>query len=111
MDRKEILEALIRFESPLPDLTKAVRSLSWDADPVVILRRLDIANVLDRFASGELDATTIEDWANLIECREDIDYEPDHEESVAQAIFDLANPILYGPLEITVPEIYARFRE
>ena len=38
----------------------------------------------------------LEEWANLIECREDIGFE---DEKTQEMIFKLANPYLYGKLD------------
>ena len=40
-----------------------------------------------------------EAWADLIECREDIDYQSERDEEILEAIYVLANPALNGPLD------------
>jgi len=110
MSRLATLSSLIRFEAPIGDLKAAVASLSWDADPVVTLTRRDIAYVLERFADGEIAAVAVEEWANLVECREDIQYEPGHEEIISESIHDLANPLLGGRLPAIAPNILSRLR-
>jgi hypothetical protein len=107
MDRRATLRALIQLDVPLSDLQIALAAFDWDAEPVVTLRRFDIAAILHRFASGEIDALTVEDWANRIECREDIRFEPDHEEIVSAALHDLANPVLQGRLDVIAPDVLA----
>lgn len=98
MNRREVLNALIRFEQPIADLEVAVSQLDWDAEADAILTRKDIASVVSRFLAGQLTAAQVERWANLLECREDIDFEPRYEGPVADAVFDLANPDLQGSL-------------
>lgn len=83
-------------------------TLECDAEPVATLGRLDIASVLNGFLAGQLDAGAVEEWANLVECREDITFERREEETVADAIFDLANPALQGPLGEIAPRVMAR---
>jgi hypothetical protein len=110
MNRQEFLSALVLFNAPISDLRTALALLNWDDDPVVILTRRNIAIVLDRFKNSEIDADTVEEWANLIECREDIRYESGHENTIAEAIQRLANPVLYGPLAEVAPNIQSSLR-
>ena len=41
--------------------------------------------------------SSIEKWANIIECREDLDFE---NEELKEIIETIANPILYGELDV-----------
>lgn len=105
MNREAVLSSLIRFDAPITKLRTELGSLSWDSDPVITLSRHDIVAVLERFATGKIDALTVEDWANLVECREDIDFEAGYEDVVHAAIHDLANPLLSGELRILAPAL------
>jgi hypothetical protein len=64
---------------------------------------------LPRFLKGELSADAVEEWANLIECREDIDFEPElsiylkGEISMASSIADL---ITVGSVYLQLMSIY-----
>jgi hypothetical protein len=98
MDHRAILASLIRFDQPLAELEATLNGLDGDGEPVVTLTRKDIAAIVHRYQGGLLHAGEVERWANLIECREDIAFEPRHEPVVADAIFDLANPDLQGAL-------------
>ena len=110
MSRETVLLSLIRFDAPIPKLRAELDSLTWDSDPVVTLARRDIVAVLERFSAGEIDALTVEDWANLVECREDIDFEAGYEDVIYAAIHDLANPVLSGELHVLAPGILAGLR-
>ncbi|QOZ37367.1 hypothetical protein [Bradyrhizobium sp. CCBAU 53421] len=105
MNRHAALQSLIRFDAPIPDLEARLRSFGWDSDEVVTLTRRHIADVLERYGSGRINATAVEAWANLIECREDIRIEPHHDKIVRAAIHDLANPELQGKLQDIAPRI------
>jgi hypothetical protein len=98
MDRRVILSSLLHFDRSLDELEAAVADLDDDGEPVAILTRKDIATVARRYLAGLLEAGEVERWANLIEGRADIEFEPRHEPAVADAIFDLANPDLQGEL-------------
>jgi hypothetical protein len=110
MSRLAVLSSLIQFDAPLADLRSAPAALDWDSDPVAVLTRRNIVSVLQRFATGEIDADAVEAWANLVECREDIQFEPQHERAVADAIHDLANPILQGRLQAIAADVLARLQ-
>ena len=91
MDRAALLAALIRYETPLDEVVMGLAALPMDAAPAATLTRLDISAVLDRFVLGELTAADVARWAALVECREDIQFEPRHEEVIADALYDLSN--------------------
>jgi hypothetical protein len=110
MSRQAILSSLVQFDASAADLKAVLASLSWDADPVITLTRRDIAAVLERFTSSDIDDGAVEEWANLVECREDIRFEPGHEEVVADAIHVLANPELAGRLVATAPDLLCSLR-
>lgn len=107
MDRKAIITSLIAFDRPLSEFRAHLSSLACDGEPVAVLRRQDIAAVVRRYLVGQLDAGAVEAWANLIECREDVEFERRHEEAVADALFDLANPVLQGPLANIAGDVLA----
>ena len=104
--REEAVQALVRFARPLEDLREALATFEWDWDSRALasLTSTDIASVLHRYEAGELSAAEVEDWANLIEGREDIDLD----DRTSEAIFDLANPVLQGPLSETGPALLAK---
>ncbi len=108
MDRQSTITSLIRFDRRLSDLTRELRELGWDADPVAILTRQNISMVIDRFLTAELTAEAVEAWANLIEGREDIEFEPGRETTVAEALHDLANPELSGRLDAIAEDVRVR---
>jgi hypothetical protein len=108
--RKQALSSLIHFDAPLDDIEAELAAVGWAAEPVTTLMRKDIAAVLQRFASGDIDAATVEAWANLIEGREDIQFELGHEQTILDAIHDLANPVLQGRTEDIAPGLLAKLR-
>ncbi|MET4071004.1 hypothetical protein ABID58_005814 [Bradyrhizobium sp. S3.2.6] len=110
MSRESILSSLLKFDAPVEQLKAELGTLTWDSDPLVTLMRSHIAAVLDRYSRGEIDAPTVEDWANLVECREDIGFEAGFEELIEAAIFDLANPILSGELRVLASGILVGLR-
>ena len=91
MDRASLLTALIRYETTLDEVVMKLAALPTDPTPAATLTRLDISAILDRYVLGEFTAADVARWAALVECREDIQFEPRHEEVVADALYDLAN--------------------
>jgi hypothetical protein len=107
MDNRSILSSLLRFDQPLAELEAALVSLDGEAVSAVTLTRKDIALVVHRYLGGLLHADEVEHWANLIEGRDDIMFEPRHEAAVADAIYDLANPDLQGLLSDISADVLA----
>jgi hypothetical protein len=86
---------LILYELPIESVLAELSGLGWDApEPLVLLTREDIVRILDRYLAGELGAAEVTDWANLLECREDIGFPTGEEDVRSDAVFRLANPSL-----------------
>ncbi|AZO46597.1 MAG: hypothetical protein EOS58_22490 [Mesorhizobium sp.] len=99
VSRVSVLSDLVTCGKPIDVLAATMSDLGWSETPMVVLTTDHILSVLRRFQSGELTAADVEAWADLIECREDIDYQPDRHEDILEAIYVLANPVLNGPLD------------
>jgi hypothetical protein len=96
---QDVLEDLVQFLRPLDLLEIELKQLPWDNySSLVVLKREHIISVLQRYLLNEITSQDIEDWANLIECREDLTYERPFEEEIKESIYKLANPILEGVL-------------
>ena len=107
MDRRATIAALIAFDRPLAELRSALDALPAESSgPVAVVRREDIAAVLRRFLAGKVAAGEVEAWACLVECRDDLEFEPRHEEDVADALYDLSDP--EGGLDRLAPDVLAR---
>ncbi|WDF73669.1 hypothetical protein [Novosphingobium sp. KACC 22771] len=106
MAREEAVRSLVHFDQPLDVLRRALHTCAWDWEgpPTVTLRVTNVLHVVQLYLKGELNSTDVEEWANLIEGRDDVGFEP----KVKEAIFDLANPILQGSLRKVVPALLAR---
>lgn len=99
--RKDILIDLIQNNKDTAELVNELSNYMWDCDePLLIITANDIYNTLNKYILGAIDNNTIENWANAIECREDLEYESDF---IQDIIIKLANPVLYG--EITINNI------
>lgn len=99
--RRQILQELVAFSQPLEFIAKEISQLEWDYDgKPFIIKPIHIVNVLNRFLFGDLTAKEVEDWANMIECREDLEYEKYNPEQLDKIIYELANPSIEGQLTL-----------
>ena len=99
MDRKNILEKIIKLDGDLKLLQQELHKYPWDWDvdnPLIVLKISDVQGIFNKILSGIVNIKTLDEWASIIECREDINYE--HEE-IEKIIFELANPVLYGKIQ------------
>ena len=99
MDRLVILKNLVSFSKSVNELSKMLSQLEWDYDEQpLIVNASDVRSVIARFLVGEYTAKELEGWANLIECREDLEFEETCFEAIESAIDSLANPALQGEI-------------
>ncbi|MDR0780003.1 MAG: hypothetical protein LBF16_04820 [Pseudomonadales bacterium] len=96
-----VLGDLLDFSKPISFLMDSLKGSDWSfAGKPVTMKQEHIKRVLLRYIQGHLTAEDIENWANLIEGREDIDFEPDHEEVIGECVHELANPSLTHELSV-----------
>ena len=98
-NRKKILEDLINYTSTISLLSEKLLSLSWDSDVEIEFHAKHLIHVLTRFQSDTIQADEVEQWANLIENREDIKFSGKQANLLSNIIFELANPELNQPLD------------
>ena len=95
--RTSQLKELLHFSRPVAEVVSDLSGFGWDSEAeLATLEAAHISTVLNRFLSGEISAADVEDWANAIECREDIGLLPGS--PVTDALDELANPVLTRPL-------------
>jgi hypothetical protein len=95
-NREDILNDLINLKSNLTELQKELSQYSWDIEtPVLIINKKDFTNVLQRCIDGKLTFLEVENWADAIECRDDLGFE---DNNVQEIIFELANPDINGEI-------------
>ena len=94
--RKKILEELVSLSRDIKDIKSDLNQFSWDSEEeLYTISKNDIMSMLSRYLSSEIDNIQLEDWANIIEGREDIGYE---NEDIEEIILELSNPVLYGDM-------------
>ena len=94
--RADILRRLVKFDLPYKNLIQELDKIWWYDVALISLRAGDIESVLLRYINNEYWLSDIENWANLIEGRDDIEYN----QKLWEIICELANPILYGGLNL-----------
>lgn len=104
--RSQLLESLLACDRDLENILLALNELGWDSEEsLAVLNRQHIISILNRYLNTELSCLAVENWANAVECREDISYEKNFETIIDRVIQELANPLIYHPLS------YPRARE
>ena len=97
MAKIDILLNLINFTKDISAIKSNLAKIGFNSESeLVTITKNTIANILNRVIDKEISYDLLEEWANLIECREDIGYE---DEILQEIIFELANPCLYGEID------------
>lgn len=96
-DEIGILLDLVHFKNNIDTLRNMLSQIGFDSETeLVYMSRDDMVEILQRSLDKKISFLELEEWANLIECREDIGFE---DEKTQEMIFKLANPYLYGKLD------------
>ena len=96
-DEIGILLDLVHFKNNIDTLRNMLSQIDFDSETeLVSMSRDDIVEILQRSLDKKISFLGLEEWANLIECREDIGFD---DEKTQEMIFKLANPYLYGKLD------------
>jgi hypothetical protein len=101
LQRLELVRALIALDRPLEDIVSALRSFDWDyVGPPVLVQRSDLISILKRYVEGELDRATVMNWAEALECRDEVEVDERErlKDEIETGLHDLANPEIQGPL-------------
>jgi hypothetical protein len=105
--RQDALRALIELRAPLAVATAGLTDFPWPGEePGVTLTLGDVSRVLDLFDAGTLSETDLTAWAEEVHGREDIELDPADRDLLADALFELSTPELFG----TVPDIVSELR-
>jgi|SRR5690606_18642512 len=95
-NREEILYDLIYLRKDLSELEEELFHYSWDIEkPILMITKESFSNILKRSIDDKLNFEELVNWANAIECRDDIEFEND---VIQENIFDLASPEINGDI-------------
>lgn len=99
MERQDAVLELVDWRGALTDLRAALQDFPWDCEhSLVVLRPEHICRAIDRFLKDEVSAKELEDWAEAVEGREDIEYLASHSEIISEALFQLSTPEANVPI-------------
>jgi hypothetical protein len=88
----------VAYELPLDPALAVLSQEPWDCEnPLLRFNANHVAAVLRRYIRGDLSAEQVTDWADLIECREDL-APVAGQEFLQEVVFRLANPSLREPV-------------
>lgn len=93
-NKVNFLNDLINFNKPLQEIFCSIRLLDWDSEKeLVFMTKKHLESVLNKYKKKDITKKDLVDWANLIECREDIGFT---DNSIQKTIFDIANIDISG---------------
>ncbi|MCW3104295.1 MAG: hypothetical protein JWO09_2735 [Bacteroidetes bacterium] len=109
-DRKDVLKDIIAYNGNLDNLKKELSNYEWDVkEPILIVSRSDVSNTINKYIDNLISFKDLENWANIIEFRDDVDFES---EQVKNAVIDMANPEINGALnDAKLKEIISALKE
>ena len=94
-DRKQLLLDLIFLRGKTQDIKKELSKYSWDSvSPILKIDTQSMIFVLTKYIKGDMSTDELEEWANLVECRDDIEIPS----VIQEFIFELANPEINGDI-------------
>lgn len=100
MDRTSLLKQLIRMEQDLGKIQENLSRFPWDSEAeLCTLEASHLQKVLTDFIDGKIGADRVEEWANMIEGRDDIEIADHGNTSLSEIIYKLANPVLEGDID------------
>lgn len=90
----EILSDLVELKRPLGLIQNDLKKLEWDSDQELkIVTQNQLIKNIKYFINNPEGMELMEQWADLVECREDLGFE---NERTKEAIHNMANPVLSG---------------
>ena len=107
--RAELLRRLAEFREPPGPLLEQLRTFPFDllGDPLLVLTKEHFLSIFDRYLNGELSESQVQDWAEHLECRDDVSFDSDAVEVLVDIQCWLANPGINGGIS---PDIIRTMR-
>jgi hypothetical protein len=112
-----MLERLVAGPREAAAVWPSLKALPYDCeDELVVLTRSHICAALEQYLAGAISAKELENWAEMLEGRPGIEYEPDpgsdeDAHHVATVLFDLSTPEINPPLtHLRARELIERLR-
>jgi hypothetical protein len=94
--RIDILKDLVSYTKDLSALKRELSYYSWDTEKSYLtITKHQLLNVLMKCIDQTITFQNLEDWADAIECRDDLDFE---NEEIQEIIFELSSPEINGKI-------------
>jgi hypothetical protein len=95
MNRAEALKQIITFGADKEAAYSELVKFGYDSDfECFVVSKSILQNVLAKYLSDEITADDLEEWANFVECRDDLDHEV-----IEGYIYAIANPYLIDDID------------
>ena len=95
MTRAEALKQIITFGADKEVAYVELIKFGYDSEiEQFFVSKSILENILAKYLADEITADDLEEWANFVECRDDLDYEV-----IEGYIYALANPYLVGGID------------
>jgi hypothetical protein len=92
MNRTEALKQIVTFGAEKEAAYSELVKFGYDSEiEFLVVSKCILESVLQMFLSDKITDDELEEWANFIECRDDLDYEV-----IEGYIYKLANPYFVG---------------
>ncbi len=89
-----ILKDVLSINGNLFSLDNELSFYPWDCEkPLLKVEKEDLIKIIDRSISGDINYNILIHWANLIECRDDIEFQHEY---LQEIMFEIANPEING---------------
>lgn len=99
-DRLSLVRDLLACTDTVQEIAAQLAEMGWDYDgDGVALTGAHLVAILRRFEAGLLSGEEVETWANLVEGRDDVEFEQEHSEEIEDVLYELANPELTQTLD------------
>lgn len=97
------LQRLVALEGEYPELVKGAREQlrnlrKQEPATAVVVSLADVDRALRLYEEGSLSEEQLQDWADLLEMNDHVEYERDAEEAIANLLFCLSTPEINEPI-------------
>ena len=96
--RTDWLSDLLTLSCSPSEAAEALSSFAWDSDGLAQLGREHLRNAVRAFVERRYSAAELQRWADVIESRDDIRFEPADAALLKEVVFELASPEFEGAL-------------
>lgn len=107
--RQEALRGLVELRNTVGDALARLSELEWSSEQeLVTLVVGDVARAIDRYETGLLREDELSAWAEAVHGREDVALDPADRDLLADALYELSTPELFGAMTEVVQALKAR---